>query len=77
MVRSYQTCNRAIGAKMEGGVSGFPGMMVLNSHNYASWKIKMEDLLIIKDLYELVEGEQTPTGVLESEWKLLNWKAVG
>ena len=51
-------------------------MMVLNSHHYADWKIKMEDLLIIKDLYELVEGEQTPTGVLESEWKLLNRKAV-
>ena len=61
---------------MEGGVSCFLGMMVMNSQNYVDWKIKMEDLLIIKDLYELVEGEQTPTGVLESEWKLLNRKAV-
>ena len=40
---------------MEGGVSGFPGMIVLNSQNYADWKIKMEDLLIVKDLYEPIE----------------------
>ena len=33
--------------KMEGSGSGLPGMMVLNSHNYADWKIKMEDLLIV------------------------------
>ena len=51
---------------MEGGVSGFLGMMVLNSHNYADWKIKMEDLLIVKDLYEPVKREQTPIRVLES-----------
>ena len=61
---------------MEGGVSGFPGMMVLNSHNNAGWKIKMEYLLIVKYLYEPVDREQIPTGVLESEWKLLNRKAM-
>mgnify|MGYP000468105421 FL=1 len=57
-------------------MSGFPGMMVLNSHNYAYWKIKMEDLLIVKDLYKPVDKEQIPTGVLEFDWKLLNRKAV-
>ena len=36
---------------MEGGVSGFPGMIVLKSLNYSDWKIKMEDLSTIKDLY--------------------------
>ena len=61
---------------MEGGLSGFPRMMVLNSHNYLDSKIKMEDLLIVKDLYEPVERELIPVGVLESEWKLLNRKAV-
>ena len=61
---------------MEGGVSGFPGMMVLNSHNYAYWKIKMEDLLMVKDLYEPVEREQIPIGVLEFKWMLLNRKVV-
>ena len=61
---------------MEGGVSGFPCMMVLNSHNYSSWKIKMEDLLIVKDLYEPIDREQIPTRVLESEWKILNRKVV-
>ena len=57
-------------------MSGFLEMMVLNSHNYADWKIKMEELLIIKDLYEPVDKEQIPTGVLEFEWKLLNMNAV-
>ena len=51
-------------------------MIVPNSHNYANWKIKMEDHLIVKDLYEPIDREQIPTGVLESEWKLLNKKAV-
>ena len=37
---------------MEGGVSGFPGMIVLNSLNYFDRKIKVEDLSIVKDLYE-------------------------
>ena len=51
-------------------------MMVLNSHNYADWKIKMENILIVKDLYEPIDREEMPTGVLESEWKLLNMKVV-
>ena len=51
-------------------------MIVLNSQNYANWKIKMEDLLIVKDLYEPIDRAEIPTGVLESEWKLLNRKAV-
>ena len=61
---------------MEGGVSEFPGMMVLNSHNYSHKKIKMDDLLIVKDLYEPIDIQEIPTGVLESEWKLLNRKVV-
>ena len=36
----------------------------------------MEDLLIVKDLYEPIDRAKIPTGVLESEWKLLNRKAV-
>ena len=61
---------------MEGGVSGFLGMIVLNSQNYVDWKIKMEDLLIVKDLYEPIDRAEIPRGVLESDWKLLNRKAV-
>ena len=61
---------------MEGGVSGFPGMIVLNSQNYADWKIMMEDLLIVTDLYEPIDRAEIPTRVLESEWKLLNRKPV-
>ena len=61
---------------MEGGGSGQPGMMVLNAQNYADWKIKMEDLLIVRDLYEPIDRSEIPKGVLESEWRLLNRKAV-
>ena len=48
----------------------------MNSHNNSSWKIKMEDLLIVKDLYEPIDRETIPTGVLESEWNLLNRNVV-
>ena len=52
---------------MEGGVSGFPRMIVLNSQNYSDWKIKMEDLLIVKDLYEPIENKDIPKGIINSE----------
>ena len=52
---------------MEVSMSGFPRMIVLNSHNYANWKIKMEDLLIVKDLYELIDRKDIPTGIIEFE----------
>ena len=61
---------------MEGGVNGFPRMIVLNSHNYSNWKIKRVDLLIVRDLYEPIDKKEIPIGVLESEWKILNKKAV-
>ena len=61
---------------MEGGVSIFPGMIILNLYNYSDWKINMEDLLIVKDLYEPIDRETIPTGVLESEWNLLNRNVV-
>ena len=36
----------------------------------------MEDLLIVRDLYEPIDMKEIPRGVLESEWKILNRKAV-
>ena len=51
-------------------------MMVLNSPNYSDWKIKMKDLLIVRDLYEPMDRKELPTGVLELEWKILNRKAM-
>ena len=47
---------------MEGGVSGFPGMIALNSYNYSDKKIKMEDILIVKDLYEPIDRSEIPRG---------------
>ena len=52
---------------MEGSVNGFSGMIVLDSQNYSDWKIKMEDLLIVKNLYEPIDKSDIPTGVLESK----------
>ena len=62
---------------MEGSaLSGFPRMIVLKSHNYAHWKIKMEDLLIVRDLNEPIDRKDIPMGVIEFEWKTLNRKVV-
>ena len=47
---------------MEGGANVSPGMIVLNSQNYADRKIKMEDLLIVKDLYEPIDRAEIPRG---------------
>ena len=62
---------------MEGSISGFPGMIVLNSHNYYDWKIKMQDLIIVRDLYEPIDRANIPTGVIESEWKNPKQKGCG
>ena len=48
---------------MEGSMTEFPGMIIMNSHNYVDWKIKMEDLLIVKDLYEPIDRKDIPIGV--------------
>ena len=61
---------------MEGKMSGFPGIIVLDSHNYSDWKIKMEDFLIVKDLYEAIDRKDIPMGLIESAWKTLNRKAM-
>ena len=61
---------------MEGNVSGFLGMIVLHSHYYSNWKTKMEDLLIVKDMYQPIDKSDIRTGVIESEWKILKRKVV-
>ena len=38
--------------------------------------LRMEDLLIVKDLYEPISKSDIPTGVIESEWKILNRKVL-
>ena len=59
---ALQTCIRLVGEEME-GVSSFLGMMVLTSQNYTNWTIKMEHLLIVKDLCEPINRAKIPTGV--------------
>ena len=34
----------------------------------------MENLLIVKDLYESIDRKDIPTGVIESKWKTFNSK---
>ena len=36
----------------------------------------MEDLLIVKDLYEPIENKDMSVGIIESEWKTLHRKAI-
>ena len=50
---------------MEGRISGILGMIVLDSHNYSYWKIKMENLLIVRDLYELIERKEIRIEVVQ------------
>ena len=52
------------------------GMMKLNPSNYRIWKRKMQDLLIIKDLYLPVMGKQKPEKVSDDEWEILHLKAA-
>ena len=46
-------------------MNGFLGMIVLDSHNYYDWKIKMKDLLIVRDWYEPIYRKEVPNGVVE------------
>ena len=52
-------------------------MIVLNSHNYSERKIKMEDLLIVRDLHKPIDRKEILIGVLEPEWKIINRKVTG
>ena len=44
-------------------------MIVLNSHNYSNWKIKIKDLLLVRNLYEPIDRANIPTRVIEYEGK--------
>ncbi|TNV99285.1 hypothetical protein C5H24_12350, partial [Xylella fastidiosa] len=52
-------------------------MLVLTATNYAIWKPRMEDMLILKELYEPLEHVGVkPIEVKTEDWKSLNRKAV-
>ena len=42
-------------------------MIKLNSMNYSTWKLMMEDLLYCKDLYELIRLKEKPSNTLDDD----------
>eukprot|EP00253_Pinus_taeda_P021650 PITA_21650 len=46
-----------------------------NRHNFELWKLKMEDLLVDKDQWVVVDPGAKPTRVSNEEWKKLDRKA--
>ena len=53
-------------------------MIKLKSWNYGIWKYRMEDLLYMKDLHELIEcKEARPADLDDKKWTQLNQKVTG
>ena len=49
-----------------------------NGQNYQLWKMRMEDYLYQKDLYLPLSGKtKKPTSMTDTEWNILNRKALG
>ena len=46
-----------------------------NGQSFELWKLKMEDLLVDKDRWIVVDPGTKPTGVTDEEWKKLDQKA--
>ena len=46
-----------------------------NGKRFALWKLKMEDLLVDKDQWIIVDPCTTPTGTSIDDWKNFDWKA--
>jgi len=47
-----------------------------NGQSFELWKLKMEDLLVDKDQWIIVDLGTKPTGVSDGEWKKLVRKAT-
>ena len=43
-----------------------------NGQSFELWKLKMEDLLVDKDQWIVVDPGTKPTGVFDEEWKKLD-----
>lgn len=49
----------------------------LNGANFTPWKSQMEDILILKDQYFLIEGiEKKPSSMMNEEWINLDRKVI-
>jgi len=54
--------------------SGKIEMEKFNGQSFDLWKPKMEDILVDKDQWIVVDHGTKPTGVSDEEWKKLDWK---
>jgi hypothetical protein len=45
-----------------------------NGQSFESWKLNMEDLLVDKDQWIVVDPGTAPTGISTDDWKKLDWK---
>ena len=46
-----------------------------NGKSFELWKLKMEDLLVDRDQWVMVDLGTTPTGTSADDWKMLDRKA--
>jgi len=46
-----------------------------NGKMFELWKLKMEDMLVDRDWWIMVDPSTTPTETLEDDWKKLDQKA--
>ena len=46
-----------------------------NDHSFELWKLKMEDLLVEKNQWIVVDPSTKPMGVSDEKWKKLDRKA--
>ena len=53
-------------------------MIKLIENNWQIWKLKMEDILYCKDLYDPIEGDEAkPADMSDKDWNKQNKKTVG
>jgi len=45
-----------------------------NGQSFELWRLKMQDLLVDKDQWIMLDLGTKPMGVSDEEWKKLDWK---
>lgn len=51
-------------------------MVSLNGNNWLIWKVKMEDLLYLRDLNILIGVDKKSTTMSDEDWTKLDQKAI-
>jgi len=53
------------------------GMVTLNDSNYNIWKVKMEDLIYVKNFHTPVFSNEKPSNISDEGWNLLHRQVCG